>query len=115
MSAGRVACGRVPAILLAHAAAATDHIHLGVEARCQLRPLSDPSFEVAVAAIASPTGPQLAGDHSNRGHLKVIWSKLTVHDDAARKAATNSPKMSRRSPCLSAGEKLILKTVTPPA
>jgi limonene 1,2-monooxygenase len=34
-----------------------------VEARCQLRPYSDPCFEVAVAAIASPSGPRIAGKH----------------------------------------------------
>ncbi len=34
-----------------------------VNARCQLRPYSDPCFEVAVAAIASPAGPRIAGKH----------------------------------------------------
>ncbi len=34
-----------------------------VEARCQLRPYTDPCFEIGVAAIQSPTGPQLAGRH----------------------------------------------------
>jgi limonene 1,2-monooxygenase len=33
------------------------------EARLHLRPYSDPLFEVAVAAVASPTGPQIAGKH----------------------------------------------------
>ena len=32
-----------------------------VEARCQLRPFTYLCFEIGVAAIASPTGPQLAG------------------------------------------------------
>ena len=31
------------------------------DARLQLRPYSDPLFDVSVAAVASPTGPQLAG------------------------------------------------------
>ena len=35
-----------------------------VNARCQLRPYSDPCFEVAVAAITSPAGPRIAGKHS---------------------------------------------------
>jgi limonene 1,2-monooxygenase len=33
------------------------------EARLHLRPWSDPLFEVAVAAVASPAGPQLAGQY----------------------------------------------------
>ncbi|MFD1537662.1 LLM class flavin-dependent oxidoreductase [Nonomuraea guangzhouensis] len=37
--------------------------HTLVDARLQLRPYSDPMFEVAVAAVASPTGPRLAGRH----------------------------------------------------
>jgi limonene 1,2-monooxygenase len=34
-----------------------------VEARCQLRPFTDPCFEIGVAAIASPSGPRVAGQH----------------------------------------------------
>jgi len=37
--------------------------HKLVEARLHLRPYSDPLFDVAVAAVASPTGPRLAGRH----------------------------------------------------
>lgn len=33
------------------------------EARLHLRPYSNPLFDVAVAAVASPTGPRLAGRH----------------------------------------------------
>ena len=33
------------------------------DARLHLRPYSDPLFDVSVAAVASPTGPQLAGKH----------------------------------------------------
>jgi limonene 1,2-monooxygenase len=33
------------------------------DARLHLRPYSDPHFDVAVAAVASPTGPRLAGRH----------------------------------------------------
>src|SRR5579859_6021099 len=33
------------------------------EARLHLRPYSDPLFDVAVAAVASPAGPQIAGQH----------------------------------------------------
>jgi limonene 1,2-monooxygenase len=34
-----------------------------VNARCQLRPFTDPCFEVGIAAIASPSGPRIAGKH----------------------------------------------------
>src|SRR5437764_7884453 len=34
------------------------------EARLQVRPYSDPHFEVAVAAMVSPSGPRLAGTHN---------------------------------------------------
>lgn len=37
--------------------------HKLVEAQLQLRPYSDPCFDIAVAAVASPTGPRLAGRH----------------------------------------------------
>ncbi len=33
------------------------------DARLHLRPYSDPLFDIAVAAVASPTGPRLAGRH----------------------------------------------------
>ena len=35
--------------------------HKLVDARLHLRPYSEPHFDVAVAAVASPTGPRLAG------------------------------------------------------
>jgi limonene 1,2-monooxygenase len=37
--------------------------HTLINARLHLRPYSDPLFDVAVAAVASPTGPRLAGRH----------------------------------------------------
>ncbi|MEO6879907.1 MAG: LLM class flavin-dependent oxidoreductase [Mycobacteriaceae bacterium] len=37
--------------------------HNLVDARLQLRPYSEPLFDVTVAAVASPTGPRLAGQH----------------------------------------------------
>ena len=42
---------------------ATTHTHRLIDARLHLRPYSDPLFDVAVAAVASPTGPRLAGRH----------------------------------------------------
>ena len=37
--------------------------HKLINAQLHLRPYSDPLFDVAVAAVASPTGPRLAGRH----------------------------------------------------
>jgi limonene 1,2-monooxygenase len=37
--------------------------HNLVNARLHLRPYTQPRFEVAVAAVASPTGPRMAGQH----------------------------------------------------
>ncbi|MDN5857921.1 MAG: LLM class flavin-dependent oxidoreductase [Pseudonocardia sp.] len=37
--------------------------HNLVDAQLQLRPYTDPCFEIAVAAVASPTGPRMAGQH----------------------------------------------------
>jgi limonene 1,2-monooxygenase len=37
--------------------------HNLVDAQLQLRPYTDPCFDIAVAAVASPTGPRLAGRH----------------------------------------------------
>ncbi|GAA0920117.1 LLM class flavin-dependent oxidoreductase [Pseudonocardia zijingensis] len=42
---------------------ATTRTHRLIDARLHLRPFSDPLFDVAVAAVASPTGPRLAGRH----------------------------------------------------
>jgi limonene 1,2-monooxygenase len=37
--------------------------HSLIDARLHLRPYTQPCFEVAVAAVASPTGPRMAGRH----------------------------------------------------
>jgi limonene 1,2-monooxygenase len=37
--------------------------HNLVDAQLQLAPYTDPCFDVAVAAVASPTGPRMAGQH----------------------------------------------------
>jgi limonene 1,2-monooxygenase len=37
--------------------------HNLVDARLHLRPYSQPCFDIAVAAVASPTGPRMAGRH----------------------------------------------------
>ncbi len=49
--------------------------HNLVDAQLQLRPYSEPCFDVAVAAVASPTGPRLAGTHGTG--LLSIGATLT--------------------------------------
>ena len=41
----------------------TTRTHELIDAQLQLAPFSDPLFDVAVAAVASPTGPRMAGQH----------------------------------------------------
>ncbi|MFC5950712.1 LLM class flavin-dependent oxidoreductase [Pseudonocardia lutea] len=57
-------------LLRGESVTAQTRTHTLVDARLQLRPYSDPCFEVAVAAVASPTGPRLAGRHGT-GMLSV--------------------------------------------
>jgi limonene 1,2-monooxygenase len=49
--------------------------HKLVDARLQLRPYTEPCFDVAVAAVASPTGPRLAGRYG--AGLLSIGATLT--------------------------------------
>jgi limonene 1,2-monooxygenase len=49
--------------------------HNLVDARLQLRAYTDPCFDIAVAAVASPTGPRLAGRHGTG--LLSIGATLT--------------------------------------
>nr|WP_239029285.1 LLM class flavin-dependent oxidoreductase [Pseudonocardia acidicola] len=53
----------------------TTRTHELREAQLQLRPYTDPCFDVAVAAVASPTGPRLAGRHGTG--LLSIGATLT--------------------------------------
>ncbi|MDN5917768.1 MAG: LLM class flavin-dependent oxidoreductase [Pseudonocardia sp.] len=50
-----------------------------VDAQCQLRPYSRPCFEVGVAAIASPSGPRIAGRYG--AGLLSIGATLTGDTD----------------------------------
>ncbi|MEU7814981.1 LLM class flavin-dependent oxidoreductase [Pseudonocardia sp. NPDC049154] len=50
--------------------------HELIDARLQLRPYSDPLFDVVVAAVVSPTGPRLAGTHGLG--LLSIGATLTI-------------------------------------
>jgi limonene 1,2-monooxygenase len=63
-----------------------------VDARCQLRPFTDPCFEVGVAAIASPSGPRIAGQHgvsllSIGATLVGDTDLLAMHWDVAEERA----------------------------
>jgi limonene 1,2-monooxygenase len=61
-----------------------------VDARCQLRPYSD--IDIAIAAIASPSGPRIAGKHglsllSIGATMKVGADVLALHWDVAEELA----------------------------
>jgi limonene 1,2-monooxygenase len=63
-----------------------------VDARCQLRPYSDPCFEIGIAAIASPSGPRIAGQHgvsllSIGATLVGDTDLLAMHWDVAEERA----------------------------
>ena len=67
------------------------------DARLQLRPYSDPCFEIAVAAQVSPSGPRLAGRFgasllsigaTNQGGFDVLGSHWTVMEERAAEFGT---------------------------
>jgi len=63
-----------------------------VDARCQLRPFTDPCFEIGIAAIASPSGPRVAGQHgvsllSIGATLVGDLDLLAMHWDVAEERA----------------------------
>ena len=73
-----------------------------VEARCQLRPFTYPCFEIAVAAIASPTGPHLAGQHglsllSVGATLVGDLDLLALHWDVVEEVAAQHGRPADRS------------------
>jgi limonene 1,2-monooxygenase len=73
-----------------------------VNAQCQLRPFSDPCFEIAVAAIASPSGPRIAGKHglgllSIGATMKIGMDALALHWNVMEeRAAEFGQTVSRR-------------------
>lgn len=72
-----------------------------VDARCQLRPYSD--LDIAVAAIASPSGPRIAGKHglallSIGATMKIGVDMLALHWDVVEEmAAEHGRTVSRDS------------------
>lgn len=70
-----------------------------VDARCQLRPYSD--LDIAIAAIASPSGPRIAGKHglsllSIGATMKIGVDMLALHWDVAEElAAEHGQTVSR--------------------
>lgn len=63
-----------------------------INARSQLRPYSDPCFDIGVAAIASPSGPRLAGKHgvgllSIGATIKESFDVLSLHWDVMEERA----------------------------
>jgi limonene 1,2-monooxygenase len=73
-----------------------------VEARSQYRPYSDPCFEVAVAAVASPSGPRLAGKHgvgllSVGATIRESFDVLHLHWDVMEQRAAEFGARADRS------------------
>ncbi|TCK25191.1 LLM class flavin-dependent oxidoreductase [Pseudonocardia endophytica] len=73
-----------------------------VDARCQLMPYSDPCFEIGVAAIASPSGPRIAGKHglsllSVGATLVGDLDLLALHWDVVEEEAARHGKPCDRS------------------
>jgi limonene 1,2-monooxygenase len=75
------------------------------DARLQLRPYSDPCFEIAVAAQISPSGPRLAGRFgasllsigaTNAGGFDVLGSHWTVMEERAAEFGTTADRRSWR-------------------
>ena len=67
------------------------------DARLQLRPYSDPRFEVAVAAQISPSGPRLAGKHglsllsigaTSAGGFDILGAHWDVMEERAAEFGT---------------------------
>jgi limonene 1,2-monooxygenase len=78
--------------------------HNLIDARLHLRPYTQPCFDIAVAAVASPTGPRMAGTHgigllsvgatmSKDGfdalahHWNVVEERAKAHGQAVSRAA----------------------------
>ena len=72
-----------------------------VNAACQLRPFTDPHPEIAVAAIASPSGPRIAGRHglgllSIGATMKIGADVLALHWDVMEERAAQAGSVVNR-------------------
>ena len=73
-----------------------------VNARSQYRPFSDPCFDIGVAAIASPSGPRLAGKHgvgllSVGATISESFDALHLHWDVMEERAAEFGTTADRS------------------
>ena len=73
-----------------------------VNARSQYRPFSDPCFDIAVAAIASPSGPRLAGRYgvgllSVGATISEGFDLLNLHWDVMKERAAEFGTVADRS------------------
>jgi limonene 1,2-monooxygenase len=75
------------------------------DARLQLRPYSDPCFEIAVAAQVSPSGPRLAGRFgasllsigaTNQGGFDVLGAHWNVMEERAAEFGTTADRRKWR-------------------
>ena len=75
------------------------------DARLQLRPYSDPCFEVAVAAQISPSGPRLAGKHglsllsigaTSAGGFDILGAHWDVMEERSAEIGTTVDRRSWR-------------------
>jgi limonene 1,2-monooxygenase len=75
------------------------------DARLQLRPYSDPCFEVAVAAQISPSGPRLAGKHglsllsigaTSAGGFDILGAHWDVMEERSAEFGTTVDRRSWR-------------------
>jgi limonene 1,2-monooxygenase len=72
-----------------------------VEARSQYRPFTDPCFDIGVAAVASPSGPRLAGKHgvgllSVGATIQESFDVLHLHWDVMEERAAEFGKVADR-------------------
>lgn len=86
------------------------------DARLHLRPYSNPLFDVAVAAVASPTGAKLAGRHgvgllSVGATMAAGFDALTLHWSVLQAEATAHGKQVDRSKWRLVGPMHIAETV----
>ena len=73
-----------------------------VDARSQYRPFTDPCFDVAVAAIASPSGPRLAGRYgvgllSIGATISEGFDVLNLHWDVMQERAAEFGTVADRA------------------